>query len=113
MTIQYKNQGFNLTTTNLTTVLTINTSSVAIVKSINITNEHNSNNLTELYLHDVSAGVDYEFFHKDLGADATEQCAGQVLNLEAGDSIKAQAETANTVKGVISYALIDRSQENG
>jgi hypothetical protein len=32
------------------------------------------------------------FFHKDLTADATEQCAGQVLNLEAGDSIKAQAE---------------------
>ena len=113
MTIQYKNKGFTLTTTNLTTVLTINVTSVGIVKSINITNEHNSNNLTELYLHDVSAGVDYEFFHKDLTADATEQCAGQVLNLEAGDSIKAQTETANTVKGVISYALIDRSQENG
>ena len=96
MTIQYKNKGFTLTTTNLTTVLTINVTSVGIVKSINITNEHNSNNLTELYLHDVSAGVDYEFFHKDLTADATEQCAGQVLNLEAGDSIKAQTETANT-----------------
>ena len=109
----YKNQGFNLTTTNLTTVLTINTSSVAIVKSINITNEHSSNNLTEMYLHDVSAGADYEFFHKDLAADVTDQAAGQVLNLEAGDSIKAQAETANTVKGVISYLLIDRSQENG
>ena len=62
MTIQYKNQGFTLTTSNLTTVLTINVTSVGIVKSINITNEHNSNNLTELYLHDVSAGVDYEFF---------------------------------------------------
>ena len=113
MTIQYKNQGFSLTTTNLTTVLTINVTSVGIVKSINLTNEHNSNNLTELYLHDVSAGVDYEFFHKNLTADSTEQCAGQVLNLEAGDSIKAQTETADTVKGVISYALIDRSQENG
>ena len=109
----YKNQGFILTTSNLTTVLTINTSSVAIVKSISITNEHSSNNLTEMYLHDVSAGVDYEFFHKDLTADATDQTAGSVLNLEAGDSIKAQAETANTVKGVISYLLIDRSQENG
>lgn len=109
----YKNQGFILTTSNLTTVLTINTSSVAIVKSISITNEHNSNNLTEMYLHDVSAGVDYEFFHKDLTADATDQTAGNVLNLEAGDSIKVQAETANTVKGVISYLLIDRSQENG
>ena len=109
----YKNQGFILTTSNLTTVLTINTSSVAIVKSISITNEHSSNNLTEMYLHDVSAGVDYEFFHKDLTADATDQTAGNVLNLEAGDSIKVQAETANTVKGVISYLLIDRSQENG
>jgi hypothetical protein len=109
----YKNQGFTLTTSNLTTVLTINTSSVAIVKSISITNEHNNNNLTEMYLHDVSASTDYEFFHKDLTADATEQAAGNVLNLEAGDSIKAQAETANTVKGVISYLLIDRSQENG
>ena len=66
MTIQYKNQGFILDTTNLTTVLTINTSSVAIVKSINITNEHSSNNLTEMYLHDSSASADYEFFHKDL-----------------------------------------------
>ena len=109
----YKNQGFTLTTSNLKNVLTINTSSVAIVKSISITNEHSSNNLTEMYLHDVSAGVDYEFFHKDLTADATDQTAGNVLNLEAGDSIKAQAETANTVKGVISYLLIDRSQENG
>lgn len=113
MTIQYKNQGFILDTTNLTTVLTINTSAVAIVKSISVTNEHSSNNLTEMYLHDVSASTDYEFFHKDLVADTTEQAAGQVLNLEAGDSIKAQAETAATVKGVISYALIDRSQENG
>jgi hypothetical protein len=57
MTIQYKNQGFSLTTSNLTTVLTINVTSVGIVKSINLTNEHNSNNLTELYLHDISAGV--------------------------------------------------------
>jgi len=109
----YKNQGFYLTTTNLTTVLTINTSSVAIVKSISVTNEHNSNNLTEMYLHDSSASTDYEFFHKDLVADATEQAAGQVLNLEAGDGIKVKTEVANSVNGVISYLLIDRSQENG
>ena len=113
MTIQYKNQGFSLTTTNLTTVLTINTSSVAIVKSMPVTNEHNNKVLVESYIRDASAGTDYEFFHKDLTADATEQAAGQVLNLEAGDSIKVQTEVANTVKGVISYALIDRSQENG
>ena len=109
----YKNQGFYLTTTNLTTVLTINTSSVAIVKNISITNEHNSNNLTELFLHDSSASADYEFFHKDLTADATEQAVGNVLNLEAGDAIKAKTEVVDSVYGVISYLLIDRSQENG
>jgi hypothetical protein len=48
-----------------------------------------------------------------MDADSTEQAAGQVLNLEAGDSIKAQAEVSGVVKGVISYLLIDRSQENG
>ena len=108
----YKNQGFVLGTT-LTTILTINTGSVGIVKSISVTNEHNSNNLTEMYLHDVSTSTNFEFFHIDMDADSTEQAAGQVLNLEAGDSIKAQAEVSGVVKGVISYLLIDRSQENG
>jgi hypothetical protein len=109
----YKNQGFYLTTTNLTTVLTINTSSVAIVKNISITNEHNNNNLVEMFLHDSSASTDYEFFHKELSADITDQAAGNVLNLEAGDAIKAKAAVVDSVYGVISYLLIDRSQENG
>ena len=108
----YKNQGFILGTT-LTTVLTINASSVAIVKSISVTNEHNNNNLVEMYLHDASASANFEFFHIDMGADTTQQAAGQVLNLEAGDSILAQAEVTGVAKGVISYLLIDRSQENG
>jgi len=108
----YKNQGFILGTT-LTTVLTINASSVAIVKSISVTNEHNNNNLVEMYLHDASVTTNFEFFHIDMGADTTQQAAGQVLNLEAGDSILAQAEVTGVAKGVISYLLIDRSQENG
>ena len=108
----YKNQGFILGTTS-TTILTINTSSVAIVKSISVTNEHNNNNLVEMYLHDASASANFEFFHIDMGADTTQQAAGQVLNLEAGDSILAQAEVTGVAKGVISYLLIDRSQENG
>ena len=108
----YKNKGFILGTT-LTTVLNINASSVAIVKSISVTNEHNNNNLVEMYLHDASATTNFEFFHIDMGADTTQQAAGQVLNLEAGDSILAQAEVTGVAKGVISYLLIDRSQENG
>jgi len=113
MTIQYKNQGFILSTTNLTTILTIDNSSRALVKNIAVTNEHNSNNLVEMYLTDNSASTDYEFFHKNMTADETAQAAGQVLVLEENDGIKAQADVAGVVKGVISYALINRSQENG
>jgi len=108
----YKNQGFVLGTA-LTTVLTINASSIAIVKSISVINEHNSSNLVEMFIHDASVTTNFEFFHIDMGADSTEQAAGQVLNLEAGDSILAQAEVTGVAKGVISYLLIDRSQENG
>jgi hypothetical protein len=36
------------------------------------------------------------------------------LNMEASDDIlKIQADTSNAITGVVSYALIDRSQENG
>jgi hypothetical protein len=113
MTIEYKNQGFSLTTTNLTTVLTIDASSRALVKSAPITNEHTANILVEAYITDSSAGTDYEFFHNDQSKDTTENMVSNVLVLEEGDSIKVQASVANTAKGVISYALINRSQENG
>ena len=36
-----------------------------------------------------------------------------VLNLQAGDAIKLQANTANKITGVVSHLRIDRSQENG
>ena len=113
MTIQYKNQGFELNTTNQTTVLTIDDASRAIVKGFNITNEHNNNVLVEAWLSDSSESSDFEFFHKNMTADETAQAAGQVLVLEESDGIKAQADVSNVVKGVISYALINRSQENG
>ena len=38
----------------------------------------------------------------------------QTLNLEAGDAITVQAGTlSNKIQGAITYAQIDRSQENG
>ena len=38
----------------------------------------------------------------------------QGLNLEAGDAITVQAATgSNTIQGAISYALINRENENG
>ena len=35
------------------------------------------------------------------------------LNLEASDILSMQAGAANEITGIVSYALIDRSQENG
>jgi hypothetical protein len=63
MAIFYKNQGFNLSTTNLTTVLTINTSSVAIVKDIAVTNTGASPVTLDMYVYDYSASTTYQFIH--------------------------------------------------
>jgi hypothetical protein len=100
MTIQYKSEVFDLTTTNLTTVLTVQA------------------------VHDTASAVDTDLFlkksggsnviigHEDLNKE-TVNMLKNTLNLEAGDVIKMQAGTANEITGAVSYALIDRSQQNG
>jgi len=111
MTIQYKSETFNLTTTNLTTVLTINTTSVAIVKMVQAVHDTASNVDTDLYLKK-SGGSDVQIAHVQLNK-TTENLVKESLNLEAGDVIKVQAGTANEITGAVSYALIDRQNENG
>ena len=59
MTIQYKSAVFDLTTTNLTTVLTISTSAVAIVKTVQASHQDASNVDADLYLKK-SGGSDVE-----------------------------------------------------
>ena len=111
MTIQYKSAVFDLTDTNLTTVLTVATSAVAIVKTVQASHESASNVDVDLYLKK-SGGSDLEVGHAQLNKNMTNMVVN-TLNLEAGDVIKMQADTANEITGVVSYALIDRSQENG
>tara|TARA_E500000075_G_C6801395_1_gene226367 strand:- start:118 stop:462 length:345 start_codon:yes stop_codon:yes gene_type:complete len=114
MTIQYKNAGYELDTTNLTTVLTIDASSRAICKGYTIANEHSNNVDMHIYFHDSSETTSYVIYHKAISADTTEYpLNGEPLNLEEGDSLVMQADNAGTIHGVISYALINRSQENG
>jgi len=113
MTIFYKVKGYDLTTSNLTTVLVINTSSVAIVKEISVANDTNSAKTVDYFFHDISDSVDYKFYHTDVPANSHDNAVHNVLVLEAGDSLKFQAEAANAISGQISYALINRSQENG
>ena len=64
-------------------------------------------------LRDSGSSTDVEFFRKDVPATSTINAAEQGLNLEAGDAIKVQAETADKIEVVVSYALINRENENG
>ena len=107
----YKSDTFDLTTTNLTTVLTINASSIAIVRSVQVCVIDNTNVDIDLFLKK-SGGSDIEIAHKLLNK-TTENIAIPVINMEAGDILKIQANNANKASGQVSYLLIDRSQENG
>ena len=112
MTIQYKNETFDLTTTNITTVLTISTSAVAIVKTVQAVHDTASAVDTDLFIRKNGAGADVQISHESLNKE-TVNMLKNTLNLEAGDVIKMQAGTANEISGIVSYALIDRSQQNG
>ena len=92
MTIQYKNASKILTDTAMTTVLTITTSAIAIIKSVYISNNSTGAVLANCDLRDSSATTDIEFFRKDIPATSTVNATEQGLNLEAGDAIKVQAE---------------------
>ena len=75
----YKNAGFNLSNTNLTTIYTVPTNRTAIVKSIQINNDDASAIQTEIFFTDSSASQTYKIYHKDL-------TSGYVLNLDTSDA---------------------------
>jgi uncharacterized protein YfeS len=60
------------------------------------------------------SNTEYEFFRDDIAAKTQVNATSNGLNLEAGDAVTVQAATGSSkIQGAISYALIDRSQENG
>ena len=111
MTIRYKSDTFNLTTTNVTAVLTCPSDATVLVKLVQATHNTASNVDTDLILQK-SGGSDVVISHATLNKGTT-NLVEEVLSLEASDILKVQAGTANEITGVVSYALIDRSQENG
>jgi hypothetical protein len=113
MTILYKNQGFSLATTNVTTVFTCPTSGVAIVKSVSIANDHSADVQVKSSLTDTSASATYNYFIKTMTSDSSDNAVSGILNLEGGDKINFECTVSNVITGVVNYALIDRSQENG
>ena len=116
MSIFYKNQGFKRADTSKATVLTCPLDGTIIVKSIYCANNDASSAiLVNMNFVDSSdSSTEYEFFRDDVPAKSQVNASPQGLNLEAGDAITVQAATgSNTIQGLISFALIDRSQENG
>ena len=113
MAISYKNQGYDLTTSNLTTVLNISTSTVAIIKEISVANDHNNTVTVDYYFYDYSTSTSYKFYHTDIPADSHDNAVHNALVLEEGDYLQFQASGANYISGQISYALLTRAGENG
>ena len=116
MTIQYKNQGFKQSDTSKTTALTCPSNATIIIKSIYCANNDASSAiLVNMNLVDSSdSNTEYEFFRDDIAAKTQVNATSNGLNLEAGDAVTVQAATGSSkIQGAISYALIDRSQENG
>ena len=116
MTIQYKNQGYKQSGTGKTTVLTCPSSATIIIKSIYVANNDASSGiLVNMNLVDSSdSSTEYEFFRDEVAAKTQVNAAPEGLNLEAGDSVTVTAASgSNVIQGAISYAQIDRSQENG
>ena len=111
MTIRYKSDTFDLTTTNITTVLTCPSDATIIIKSLQTSHQAASNIDVDVYLRK-SGGSDVEISHAELNKDFINMITSS-LNMEASDILKVQANTSNAITGVVSYALIDRSQENG
>ncbi len=113
MAINYKNQGYTLSTTNSTTVLTINTSSVAIIKEISVATDAVTAVQVDYLFHDASTSTDYKFYHSKPAANSFENAVHNALVLEEGDYLKFQADNAGKISGQISYALLTRTGENG
>ncbi len=111
MTIRYKSETFDLTTTNVTPVLTCPSDATIIVKSIQAVHDTASNVDTHALV-TKSGGSAKKIYYEELNKATTNMVKGS-LNLEASDVLSMQAGAANEITGIVSYALIDRSQENG
>ena len=116
MSIFYKNQGFKQSGTSKDTILTCPSDGTIIIKSIYCANNDASSGiLVNMNFVDSSdSSTEYEFFRDEVAAKSQVNASPQGLNLEEGDAITIQAATgSNKIQGLISYALIDRRNENG
>jgi len=111
MTIEYKSEIYDLTTTNLTTTLTVNATTRVIIKEISIANEHNNTVECDFYLNKLNGSA--IFYHTKIAANSHDSAVHNTLVLEENDYLTFQVATASVISGQISYALLSRRLQNG
>ena len=113
MTIQYKNQGFSLTTTNTVAVLTANATSVVLIKQIQASNGSLGALAVVTQVTDTTAAVTYRIGNQSIAASSTTDIITKTLVLESNDVLKMTCATKDEIQGIVSYALINRENQNG
>ena len=113
MTIQYKNAGINLSSTGTVSVLTSPSGARCLIKQIQVDNSSSGPVNLSVQVTDSSASATFAIWRKAIAANIVENIIQETLVLEESDILKMTAGTANEIQGIISYAQIDRSQENG
>ena len=105
MANNYKNAKVDLSTTNLTTLITTETGSTIIIKSILISEDAGSTPSLTLTL--VNGSDIFSLFKdKAFSAKQTLELLNQPLVLSTGEILKAQASAANQLHVVVSYLEI-------
>ena len=113
MSIQYKNQGFSLTTTNTVNIMTANSTSVVLIKQIQASNGSVGALALITQVNDFSASTVYRVSNRSIAGAATTDIITKTLVLESGDSLRMTCATPDEIQGIVSYALINRENENG
>ena len=110
MAIQSKNQPFDLTTDVMTTVLTMDVSSRAILQNIQAENTSTGTVTVKSAIFDYSTTTTTEASTIQMSTLTTQNLAKGPVVLEEQDALKIKGGTANVIKGLVSYALITGDQ---
>ena len=101
----YKNVKLDLSTTNLTNVITAATGSTIIVKSILVSEDSGSTPNITITLVEAS-NIFSIFKSKALSANQTLELLDKPLVIQTGEILKAQASAANQLHVIVSYLEI-------
>ena len=105
MANNYKNVKTDLSTTNLTSILTVPTGSTCIIKSIIISEDTGSTPSIDITLVE-SSNIFSLFKSKSLAANETKELLTQPLVIQSGEILKAQASAGNQLHIIVSYLQI-------